>query len=79
MSFLTKHVMSCIRYQMILPNQMIQLFTIPVIEQNKYFFVGKMASAKDYDLTKLGIMILIRSVVECYFHYTFYFLRTVKF
>lgn len=55
MSSLTEHVMSYIRYPMILPRQMAQLLMVPVVKQNKDFFVDKMATAMEYNLIKMGM------------------------
>lgn len=54
MSSLTEHVMSYIRYPMILPRQMAQLLMVPIVKQNKEFFVDKMAAAMEYNLVKTG-------------------------
>lgn len=54
MSSLTEHVMSYIRYPMILPRQMAQLLMVPIVKQNKEFFVDKMAAAMEYNLVKIG-------------------------
>ncbi|XP_050542510.1 BTB/POZ domain-containing protein 17-like [Daktulosphaira vitifoliae] len=50
MSSLTRHVMSYIRYPMILPRQMAQLLMLSIVKQNKDFFVDKMAAAMEYTL-----------------------------
>jgi len=60
MSSLTEHVMSFIRYPMILPRQMAQLLMVPIVKQNKGFFVDKMAAAMEYNLVKMGIFITIK-------------------
>lgn len=54
MSSLTEHVMSYIRYPMILPRQMAQLLMVPVVKQNTDFFVDKMAAAMEFNLIKIG-------------------------
>lgn len=54
MSSLTEHVMSYIRYPMILPRQMAQLLMVSVVKKNKDFFVDKMAEAMEYNLVKKG-------------------------
>lgn len=59
MSSLTKHVMSYIRYPMILPRQMAQLLMVPVVKNNKDFFVDKMAAAMEYNLIKKGMVFKI--------------------
>lgn len=59
MSSLTEHVMSYIRYPMILPRQMAQLLMVPVVKQNKDFFVDKMATAMEYNLIKMGMSMKI--------------------
>jgi len=59
MSSLTEHVMSFIRYPMLLPRQMAELLMVPIVKQNKDFFVDKMAAAMEYNLIKIGIFITI--------------------
>lgn len=56
MSSLTEHVMSYIRYPMILPRQMAQLLIVPVVKNNKEFFIDKMAAAMEYNLIKKGMV-----------------------
>lgn len=56
MSSLTEHVMSYIRYPMILPRQMAQLLISPVVKQNKDFFVDKLAAAMEFNLINKGIV-----------------------
>lgn len=68
MSSLTEHVMSFIRYPMILPRQMAQLLMVPVVKQNKDFFVDKMAAAMEYNLVKMekqSELIYAEHVLEC--------------
>ncbi|VVC33018.1 BTB/POZ domain,SKP1/BTB/POZ domain,BTB/Kelch-associated [Cinara cedri] len=55
MSSLTQHVMSYIRYPMILPRQLAQLLMVPVVKKNKEFFVDKMAAAMEFNLVKMEI------------------------
>lgn len=56
MNSLTEHVMSCIRYPMILPRQMAQLLMVPIVKQNKEFFVDKLGAAMEYNLIKFGMI-----------------------
>jgi len=58
MSSLTEHVMSYIRYPMILPMQMAHLLMVPVVKQNKEFFMDKMAAAMEYHTVKMGKVFL---------------------
>jgi len=67
MSSLTEHVMSFIRYPMILPRQMAQLLMVPVVKQNKDFFVDKMAAAMEYNLVKMGIFFIINLTITILF------------
>lgn len=52
MSYLTEHVMSHIRYPMMLPRQLAQLLMAPVVKNNKEFFVDIMAAAMEYNMVK---------------------------
>lgn len=63
MSSLTEHVMSYIRYPMILPRQMAQLLMVPVVKNNKDFFVDKMAAAMEYNLVKPGMIFKIHLIM----------------
>ncbi|XP_060862150.1 BTB/POZ domain-containing protein 17 [Metopolophium dirhodum] len=65
MSSLTEHVMSFIRYPMILPRQMAQLLMVPVVKQNKDFFVDKMAAAMEYNLVKMEKRSDAEHILEC--------------
>lgn len=67
MSSLTEHVMSYIRYPMILPRQMAQLLMVPIIKQNKDFFVDKMAAAMEYNLVKMGMVLKIHKTLTLLF------------
>lgn len=69
MSSLTEHVMSYIRYPMILPRQMAQLLMVPVVKQNKEFFVDKMATAMEYNLIKMGMSIMSKKYFLIYCFY----------
>lgn len=53
---------------MILPRQMAQLLMVPVVKQNKDFFVDKMAAAMEYNLIKVGMLSTIELLVY-YFDY----------
>jgi len=44
---------------MILPRQMAQLLMVPVVKNNKDFFVDKMAAAMEYNLIKKGMVFKI--------------------
>ncbi|XP_015370898.1 PREDICTED: BTB/POZ domain-containing protein 17 [Diuraphis noxia] len=65
MSSLTEHVMSFIRYPMILPRQMAQLLMVPIVKQNKDFFVDKMAAAMEYNLVKTEKLSDTEHLLEC--------------
>lgn len=63
MSSLTEHVMSYIRYPMILPRQMAELLMVSVVKKNKDFFVDKLAAAMEYNLVKTGMSLKIELLI----------------
>lgn len=68
---LTEHVMSNIRYAMILPRQMARMLINPIVKKYKHFFMEKMAEAMEYNLIKKG-MVLAIILLTIYFHYFFF-------
>lgn len=55
---LIEDVMAYIRYPMIFPRQMAELLMVPIVKQNKEFFMNKMAAAMEYYTINMGKVFL---------------------